>query len=187
MNVSEDDQIGQRLMLAFEGAQPSRHILEWLANRPLAGVTLFREKNVTNPAQVRVLTNTLQNAAAQAGQPLLIISADQEGGQFVALGDQTTQFPGNMALGAANDPDLAFQVGQAIGRELAATGINLNYAPICDVNSNPNNPNVGVRAFGDNPDRVAQMGSAMIKGLQSGGVAATAKHFPGNGEEDTFC
>lgn len=182
MNVNEADQIGQRLMLAFEGARPSRHILEWLANRPLAGVTLFRELNVTNPAQVRVLTNTLQNAAAQAGQPPLIIAADQEGGQLVALGDQTTQFPGNMALGAAGDPDLAFQAGQAVGRELAAMGINLNYAPVCDVNSNPNNPNVGVRAFGDDQDLVARMGSAMINGLQSAGVAATAKHFPGSGE-----
>ena len=174
--------LGQRLMLAFDGAEPPPHVLEWLARRQVAGFTLFRPLNVRHSAQVRRLSQTLQTAASRAGQPPLLIAADQEGGQLLALGDETTPFPGNMALGATRDPGLARRVGQALSRELAAMGVNVNYAPVCDVNSNPRNPNVGVRAFGDDPDLVAEMGAALIAGQQEAGVAATAKHFPGNGD-----
>lgn len=171
-----------RLLLAFEGHTPPPTIQHWLHQRAPAGFTLFRGLNVQNPAQVRRLTAQLQRQAAAASAAPLLIAADQEGGQFLALGDETTPFPGNMALGAARDPELARQVGFAMGREMAAMGINVNYAPVCDVNSNPQNPNVGVRAFGDDPNLVAALSAATIRGLQEAGVAATAKHFPGNGD-----
>ncbi len=169
-------------MLAFDGREAPARILSWIKNRQPAGFTLFRAKNVENPAQIRALNRALQVAANEAGQPPLLIATDQEGGQFVALGDETTHFPGNMALGATGDPDLAWRVGLATGRELAALGLNVNYAPDCDVNTNPANPNVGTRAFGDDPDLVASLTAAMIAGQQAAGVAATAKHFPGNGD-----
>jgi beta-N-acetylhexosaminidase len=177
----------QRLMLAFEGVQPPAEILAWLAALPPAGFTLFRHHNVEDPGQVRDLTATLQAAAAKAGatgELPLLIAADQEGGQLVALGDGTTAFPGNMALGATGDADLAWRVGHALGRELAAMGVNVAYGPVCDVNTNPRNPNVGVRAFGDDPALVAALAVAVIDGLQAAGVAATAKHFPGNGDSE---
>jgi len=87
-----------------------------------------------------------------------------------------------MALGATRNADLAYKVGVATGLELAAMGVNVNYAPICDINTNPNNPSLGIRSFGDAVDLVSEMSAAMVKGLQETGVAATIKHFPGKGE-----
>ena len=87
-----------------------------------------------------------------------------------------------MALGAVGDTDLAMRVGQAIGNELRALGINVAYAPVADVASRPGNPSLGIRAFGESPEMVASMTAAMVVGLQSAGVAATLKHFPGKGE-----
>jgi beta-N-acetylhexosaminidase len=113
---------------------------------------------------------------------MLLIAADQEGGQLMAVGQGATQFPGNMALGATGSEDLARRSGEAIGGELAAMGINVNYAPVCDVLANLHNPVIGVRSFGSNPSLVARLGAALVEGLQSAGVAATAKHFPGLGD-----
>jgi beta-N-acetylhexosaminidase len=124
----------------------------------------------------------LQATAKAAGHPPLLIATDQEGGQLAAMGHPATQFAGNMALGATRDPELARQVGYAIGRELAAMGINVNYAPICDLNTNPTNPSLGIRSFGDDPSVASDLAAAMVEGLQAAGVAATLKHFPGKGQ-----
>jgi beta-N-acetylhexosaminidase len=176
------DKLGYKLMLAFEGYEVPQRIRAWLLERPSAGFTLFRPLNVQNPAQVRALTAELQAIAAQANQPPLVIATDQEGGQLNALGEETTLFPGNMALGATRDAALARQVGQAMGRELAALGVNVNYAPNCDINTNPHNPACGTRAFGDDPALAAELAVALVEGMQAEGVAATLKHFPGKGE-----
>jgi beta-N-acetylhexosaminidase len=182
MRIVMKNELGFKLMLAFEGFEVPQRIRTWLQERPSAGFTLFRPLNVQNPAQMRALTAELQSIAAQANQPPLIIAADQEGGQLNALGEETTLFPGNMALGATRDTALARQVGQAIGRELAALGINVNYAPNCDINTNPHNPACGIRSFGDDPALAAEMAAALVAGMQAEGVAATIKHFPGKGE-----
>jgi beta-N-acetylhexosaminidase len=113
-----------------------------------------------------------------------LIATDQEGGQLMAIGEGTTPLPGNMALGATGSVELARKAGEVLGRELAAMGINVNYAPSCDVNINPQNPVIGIRSFGEDPAAVAQLAAAMIEGIQSQGVAATAKHFPGHGDTD---
>ncbi|MCL4262843.1 MAG: glycoside hydrolase family 3 protein [Anaerolineae bacterium] len=174
--------VGHKLLLGFVGTEPPPPILRWLASRPLGGFTLFRYRNVENPCQVRQLTTTLQQAAQAAGYPPLLIGADQEGGQLNALGPALTAFPGNMALGAVADPDLAFRVGLALGRECAALGVNVNYAPSCDVNSNPQNPVIGVRSFGEKPQLVGELAAAMAQGIQAAGVISAAKHFPGHGD-----
>ena len=177
-----EDLIGYKLMLAFTGHVPPARILDWIARRPIGGFSLFRPHNYDNPAQVRELTAALQRAAREAGQAPLLIATDQEGGQLAAMGAGTTQFAGNMALGATRDPELALRVGRAIGLELAAMGVNINYAPVLDLNTNPRNPSLGIRSFGDEPGPAAALGAAMVIGMQSAGVAATLKHFPGKGE-----
>lgn len=174
--------VGQQFLLTFEGREaPPDQFLEILRRQHVGGVILFRHKNMGNLAELRGLTRALQRAAAQSGQPPLLIAADQEGGQLIAV-DQTTPFPGNMALGATGSEKLAYKVGRALGKELSAVGINVDFAPVCDVNSNPLNPVIGTRSFGEDPKLVASLSAALIRGLQSAGVAATAKHFPGHGD-----
>ena len=168
-------------MIAFAGTSVPAEVAQTLGTAPYAGVTLFIEHNVRSPEQVRALTTSLQQATQAASRPLLI-AADQEGGQLNALGEGPTAFAGAMALGAARDPDLAERVGKATAIELRALGVNVNYAPVCDLATAPDNPALGIRSFGDSPAVVGQLAAAYVHGLQSEGVAATVKHFPGHGE-----
>ena len=174
-----------RLMLAFSGATLPAATAARLRDAPAAGLSLFRYENVETPAQVRELTSAAQRASAQGGhQGPLLIAADQEGGQLIALGEATTAFPGNMALAAAGDLDLAERVGHAIGSEALAMGVNVVYAPSCDLATSPSNPHLGIRSFGDDPALVGAFAAAMVRGIRSAGAAATIKHFPGLGEAD---
>lgn len=167
------------LMLAFEGTEVPDWLRKRLQDSPPAGVTLFREWNMESPAQVAELTSTLQELNSSS-LPLLI-AVDQEGGQLLGL-TGSTPFAGNMALGATGDLDLARDVAEAMGREMRAVGLNVNYAPVADVASRADNPSLGIRSFGDEPSEVAHFTGAMVDGLRRAGVFATAKHFPGKGE-----
>ena len=182
MRVSVEQAVGQQFLLSFTGRRNVPEELRAIFKRQhVGGIVLFRARNMGTLEELRALTGELQEAAAAAGQPPLLIAADQEGGQLMAIG-QATPFPGNMALGAARSERLAYRVGRAIARELAATGVNVDFAPVCDVNNNPANPVVGTRSFGEDPKLVGALSGAMVRGLQAGGVAATAKHFPGHGD-----
>lgn len=170
------------LMLAFEGTEVPGWLRERLAHSPPAGVTLFREMNMESPEQVAELTASLQELNSS---PLpLLIAVDQEGGQLLGL-TGSTPFAGNMALGAGGDTDLAFEVAAAMGGELGAVGINVNYAPVADVASRPDNPSLGIRSFGAEPEAVARFTRAMVEGFRNAGIIATPKHFPGKGEART--
>ena len=164
------------LLPGFEGTAAP----DWIRRRiaeGLGGVVLYA-RNVGTPEQVASLTAQLR--AERAG---LVVAADEEGGDVTrleaALG---SSYPGNLALGQVDDVGLTRAVAQAIALDLQAAGIGLNLAPVADVNSNPNNPVIGVRSFGADPDLVARHVAAFVDGLQSRGVAACAKHFPGHGD-----
>lgn len=174
-----------RLMLAFDGFDLAPSMAARLAGAPAAGVTLFRYRNAAAPAQVRELAAALQRAAAgfDPAAPPLLVAADQEGGQLGALGG-ATPFAGNMALGAVGDEDLAQRVGRATGLELLAMGVNVSYAPDVDLADNAANPHIGIRSFGSEPEAVARLAGALVRGLRSTGIAAGAKHFPGLGGAD---
>ncbi|MCB1245773.1 MAG: glycoside hydrolase family 3 protein, partial [Acidimicrobiia bacterium] len=167
------------LLLAFEGSTVPTWLGEHLADHPVAGVTLFREHNLTSPAQTAELVADVQRR--NGGDLPLFVAIDQEGGQLLGLVG-STPFAGNMALGATGDPDLAERVAHAMGQELAAVGINLTYAPAVDVASEPANPSLGVRSFGDDPAAVGAMTAAVVRGFETAGVRSTVKHFPGKGE-----
>ena len=155
-------------MVAFAGTEVPAKVAEALGRDAFAGVTLFRDHNVESLAQVRALTGALQRAARTESRPLLI-AADQEGGQLNALGDGPTEFAGAMALGAAGDPALAERVGRATAIELRALGVNVNYAPVCDLATAPDNPALGIRSFGDSPAAAGDLAAAYVRGLQAGG------------------
>ena len=140
--------------------------------------------NVQNPRQIATLSNGLQAAALNQRYPIpLLISTDQEGGSVVfRLVAPATAMPGNMALGAGRSAADAHRSAEVIGTELAAVGINQNYAPVADVNVNPANPVIGVRSVGEDPVLVSDMVAAQVDGYHEGGVAAVAKYFPGHGD-----
>ena len=150
----------------------------------LGGIIYFAwSGNVQNPRQIAGLSNGIQRAATSSGAEIpALISTDQEQGLVVRITEPATQFPGNMALGAARDPRLAKSAAEITGEELRAMGINQNFAPVADVNVNPENPVIGVRSFSSNPDLVSSLTEAQVRGYQREEIASTAKHFPGHGD-----
>jgi len=174
------DLAGCRVLRTFEGLEPTEAVLEAIHRGDAAGVTLFRHKNVGSPEQLRATCAALQ-AARPPGDPPLVIGLDQEGGQLQAVGGRATAWPGNLALGATGSEELAEAAGFAIGREAAALGANVVFAPVCDVLQPASATPLGTRSFGSDPELVGQLAAAMVRGLQAAGVAAVLKHFPGHG------
>jgi beta-N-acetylhexosaminidase len=164
------------LQPGFVGTAPP----DWLRRHLGAGlgsVALFA-RNVTDPEQLGLLTAELRRE-----NPHVLVAIDEEGGDVTRLeAGSGSSWPGNLALGAVDDPALTRDVARELGRALAECGVNYNWAPSADVNSNPDNPVIGVRSFGADPDLCARHTAAWVEGLQSAGVAACAKHFPGHGD-----
>ncbi|GFN14559.1 hypothetical protein AtubIFM55763_008296 [Aspergillus tubingensis] len=176
-------QIGQLFAVGFHGLTPSPEIKTLIHDYGIGAIVLFK-RNVSDAAQVQALTHALQEEARSAGhEHPLLIGIDQENGLVTRVSPPVApQLPGPMALGATNSPELAYQVGAATGEILSAAGINMNYAPVCDINSEPLNPVIGVRSFGDKPEFVARFASASAQGLREHKVVPTVKHFPGHGD-----
>jgi beta-N-acetylhexosaminidase len=154
--------------------------LERLLARGVGGVILF-SRNVGSPPEVLELTRAIKR---RAGRPLLV-SVDQEGGKVARLRDGFTPLPAFRALGTLGDAALARDYGRMVGTELSAVGIDLDFAPVLDVDTNPDNPIIGVRSLGSDAKLVAELGVAFAQGLVLSGVAACGKHFPGHGDTRT--
>jgi beta-N-acetylhexosaminidase len=167
------------LQPGFEGTTAPPWLLRRLESG-LGGVALF-SRNVAGREQVAALTAALREA-----NPDVIVGMDEEAGDVTRLEARTgSTRPGNCALGVVDDPELTRAVAEDLGHDLARAGVTLNYAPVADVNSNPDNPVIGVRSFGADPDLVARHTGAWVLGQQAAGVAACAKHFPGHGDTST--
>ena len=176
--------VGERFMVGFDGHAASPDVKRMIREFGVGHVILF-EKNVDGPEQVAELVRELQGVARDAGHSLpLLVAVDQEGGRVARLKEPWTVWPPMRAVGRIGSEDIARQVGAALAAELKACGIRYDFAPDVDVDTNPKNPIIGDRSFGEDPDLVGRMGAAMIRGLQEGGVAACAKHFPGHGDTD---
>lgn len=158
-------------------------VAQIISDYDFGGIILFAN-NVKTTEQSFQLVQSMQEAATKDGGIPLLIGIDQEGGIVYRLGSGSA-LPGNMAVGATGSTDTAKRVGRIIGRELSALGINTNFAPTVDVNNNPNNPVIGLRSFGDDPKKVAELSVAMIEGMNEYNIITSAKHFPGHGDTAT--
>ncbi|MBI4620307.1 MAG: beta-N-acetylhexosaminidase [Desulfobacterales bacterium] len=197
------DRVGQMFMIGFDGCKVSKDLRDMVQLYQIGGVILF-SRNYKDPIQLANLCNDLQSLSPDTP---LFISIDQEGGRVSRLKEPFTQFPPAGILGQIFEKELGEikkegksctefsygkyktvelvrNLGRILARELRSVGINMDLAPVLDVNTNPDNPVIGDRSFGAHPFVVSTLGNAFIKGLQENGVIATGKHFPGHGDTE---
>jgi beta-N-acetylhexosaminidase len=176
------ESIGQLMVFGFYGKKITPELKKMIHENKLGCIILF-SRNLAEPSQIRELTHELQTEAKKAAhQYPLMICTDQENGAVRRLGQGSTAFPGSMVLGATHDVNNAYEVARMTAEELKCSGINWNLAPVVDVNNNPLNPVICTRSFGEDPQIVAEMGKAFMRGLQEKGIISTLKHFPGHGD-----
>jgi beta-N-acetylhexosaminidase len=175
------DLAGRVLVAGFDGKVAPAPVLADLAASRLAGVILFK-RNLGGPEEVMALNASLIDAAPPGSPPL--IGVDQEGGRVARLGPPVAALPPMRRLGARDDPRLTERAGSVLGAQLAALGFSMDFAPVLDVDTNPDNPVIGDRAFSDDPEHAAAHALAFSDGLLSAGVASCGKHFPGHGDTD---
>lgn len=179
-NLSTKEKIGQLIMAGIHGIEVNDEVRMLIRDYKVGNIILFA-RNIVSPKQLFELNKELQKIAMEEIGIPLYISIDQEGGMVSRIQDGATFFPGAMTISATNNLEYAYQVGDLMGKELINLGVNMNLAPILDINNNPKNPVIGVRSYADTPEEVSLYANATIKGLQNS-VVATAKHFPGHGD-----
>lgn len=183
-DMSLEEKVGQLLMVHFHGETANDDAKSLIQKTHVGGIIYYNWANGLNsPQQVLSLSLGLQKLAQAKRMPVpLFLAVDQEGGIVARLNQGFTIFPGNKALGMTENPILADLSAFAIGQELKAAGININLAPVVDINNNPRNPIIGIRSFGDTPELVLAFAEQALKGYRRAGIIATLKHYPGHGD-----
>ncbi len=176
MNARAD--AGQVLLAGYPNGDAPREVLRALADDELAGVILFRRNLLGGPDAA---AEQIRRLAGVAARPPLV-AVDQEGGRVQRFHAPVLELPPMRELGRRDDPDLTRRAARALGRQLGAIGFNVNFAPVLDVDTNPDNPVIGDRSFGADPALVARHGVAFARGLRDAGIMACGKHFPGHGD-----
>lgn len=172
--------IGELIVLGFKGLDLSPETARTITDRGIGGIILFAH-NYESPAQVAELIAEVQRVRADKTHPLFI-SVDQEGGKVQRFKKLFTRIPEAALIGKTNSPKLAFEIAEVIASELKAVGINVNFCPIADIQTNPKNPVIGTRSFGEEEDLVSKMVTAMVRGHLVHKVLPVVKHFPGHGD-----
>jgi len=182
--MSDEELLGQVLFLGWQGVGPSADIMRWIGTRAIGGVKIF-PRNVSDLSTLaRDIAGMQKLANRNRFEIPLFVATDQEGGWVRQIKDETSISPGNLALGASGAPGDAYLTGYYLGRELAALGINMDFAPTADVYSNPEASVIGPRSFGSDPASTGLLSAAYARGMKEAGVLCTAKHFPGHGSAD---
>ena len=176
-----EEKVGQLFHVGFPDSNPTAELESLIQDYHVGGIIYF-SRNLRTPEQTRSLSQSLQQTALESGAGIpLLLSVDQEGGTVRRL-PYYTEVPGAMAVGATGDPTAAARVARVTAAHLQSVGINFNLAPVLDVNNNPDNPVIGVRSYGEKPVDVAEFGEQYLEALQSAGIVACGKHFPGHGD-----
>lgn len=183
---SLEERVGQILVAHFHGEESNEESQALIGEGKIGGIIYYNWSNgLTSPEQVRHLSVSLQKEAQRHGRGIpLWIAADQEGGRVSRLKEGFTVFPSNGTLGATGSPALAEEMALAMGREMRAVGVNVDFAPVVDVINPFTHEIIGSRAYGKTAEKVAAFGKKALKGFQRAGVISTLKHFPGNGEAE---
>ena len=177
--MSLEEKIGQMILAGISGTTMDANTKK-LVNQFHIGGIIFYKNNFNTPAQTIQLVNQLKTE--NSSRLPLFLSTDQEGGRVTRLPGGLTNFPTNEQIGKVNNREFSYKIGTLLGRELKEFGLNLDFAPVLDINSNPNNPVIGDRSFGNNLEIVSELGIQTMKGIQSQNVIPTIKHFPGHGD-----
>ncbi|WP_240647350.1 beta-N-acetylhexosaminidase [Paenibacillus nanensis] len=178
--MSLDEKIGQLVIVGLDGYSMNDDTLQMIEQYKVGGFILFKN-NIDTAEQTVSLLNQLKEANKKNAVPLWL-SVDQEGGRVSRLSSMFSNTPSAGEIGAADDLTYTRNIGRAIGNELHALGFNMDFAPVMDINSNPKNPVIGDRSFGSTPEAVMKHGIETMYGINSQGVAAVIKHFPGHGD-----
>lgn len=180
--MSLAEKAGQMVIVGLEGTVVNNDIEKMITDYHVGGIILFR-RNIVDSSQLLDLLNSLKETNAKNRLPLFL-SVDEEGGRVSRLPADLLEMPEARLVGEVNDAGFAYQTGLLLAERLKIFGFNLNFAPVLDINSNPFNPVIGSRAYGNNPDVVTRIGIQTAKGLRDGGIIPVVKHFPGHGDTD---
>ncbi|MEK5237127.1 beta-N-acetylhexosaminidase [Paenibacillus sp. FSL L8-0470] len=179
-NMTLEEKIGQMLLVGIDGTELDTQAKRMIAEDKVGGIILYKD-NISNLKGMVSLINDLKKSNAENPVPLFM-SVDQEGGKVSRMPDEYAAIPSNGSVGAANNSSAAGTMGKLLARELLSAGFNMDFAPVLDINSNPDNPVIGDRSFGNTADLVSRLGIAEMKGIASEGVVPVVKHFPGHGD-----
>jgi beta-N-acetylhexosaminidase len=176
-----DEKIGQMVIIGVDGTAVSEQTRDLIERYHVGGVILYKN-NILNKSQTTDFLNELKLANTKQNKIPLWLSVDQEGGRVSRMPDEYSKLPANRAIGKINNAEFSYKLGNILGKELRSVGFNMDFAPVLDINSNPNNPVIGDRSFGANAKIVSSLGVQTMLGIQAQKVAAVVKHFPGHGD-----
>lgn len=179
-NLTTDEKIGQLFIFGFDGTDVDENVIKAIEENHIGGFILFKD-NIWDASQTVNLLNRLKDINSSNKLPLFL-SVDEEGGIVSRLSDIYVDLPAARTIGDINDGEISLEYGEIIGQRLRTLGFNMNFAPVLDVNSNPNNPVIGKRAFGRDSNRVVDNGIKVMEGINSANVISVVKHFPGHGD-----
>ena len=174
------EKIGQMLLVGIDGTTLDDNAKKMIAKDKVGGIILYKD-NIKDLNSLIDLINSMKKSNAANSVPLFM-SVDQEGGKVSRMPAEFASIPSNGAVGNKGDAAAAEMMGKLLGREVLLAGFNMNFAPVLDINSNPNNPVIGDRSFGNTASKVIDLGIAEMKGIASEGIIPVVKHFPGHGD-----